>query len=79
MSQKKTKKATDEIAEPSTGLDLAKEVRVVQEPVPAVSQTELNEAFDKEYGWLSKDNLTATLRCVLRELVWARLWREQHG
>lgn len=44
-----------------------------------VGINQLNTAYDQEYGWIPDGNVSALLKSVLRELVWARLWREKHG
>lgn len=44
-----------------------------EEPEPLVSTKELNEAYDAEYGWIAKSNVSDLLKAVLRELVWRRI------
>lgn len=61
------------------GLDITK----IEEPVKPVESkyptvAEINEEFDREYGWCRK-NIVDIARMILRELVIARLERRKNG
>lgn len=43
-----------------------------------VTVAEVNAEMSKEYGWLGND-IVGSLKCILRELVRARLEREKGG
>lgn len=43
-----------------------------------VTVAEVNAEMSKEYGWLGND-VVGSLKCILRELVRARLEREKGG
>jgi len=47
-------------------------------PADKVTVAEVNAEMSKEYGWLGND-VVGSIRCVLRELVRARLEREKGG
>jgi len=61
------------------GIDLVKvESKPVQTSPDKVTVAEVNAEMSKEYGWLGND-IVGSLKCILRELVRARLEREKGG
>lgn len=47
-------------------------------PSDKVTVADVNAEMSKEYGWLGND-VVGSIKCVLRELVRARLEREKGG
>lgn len=47
-------------------------------PADKVTVADVNAEMSKEYGWLGND-VVGSIKCVLRELVRARLEREKGG
>lgn len=47
-------------------------------PADTVTVADINAEMSKEYGWLGND-VVGSIKCVLRELVRARLEREKGG
>lgn len=47
-------------------------------PADTVTVADVNAEMSKEYGWLGND-VVGSIKCVLRELVRARLEREKGG
>lgn len=47
-------------------------------PADTVTVADVNAEMSKEYGWLGND-VVGSIRCVLRELVRARLERAKGG
>lgn len=61
------------------GIDLVKvEPNPVQTSPDKVTVAEVNAEMSKEYGWLGND-VVGAMKCILRELVRARLEREKGG
>lgn len=59
------------------GIDLVKvEPKPVQTSPDKVTVADVNTEMSKEYGWLGND-VVGALKCILRELVRARLEREK--
>lgn len=42
-------------------------------------EADYNEVYQKEYGWIAKGDIDASLKCVLKELVRARLERSKNN
>lgn len=60
-----------------------KTTTVVAMPREAVKNvtliTDYNEVYQKEYGWIAKGDIDSTLKCILKELVRARLERSRNN
>jgi hypothetical protein len=50
----------------------------LSKPADTVTVADVNAEMSKEYGWLGND-VVGSIKCVLRELVRARLEREKGG